>query len=176
MIVSLNLSMLLCHHCDAGGRLHGAGIEWLETKIGCYASTTKYVSNTLEYIEKWHVMLWDKAFKPMICVDPPFIKGSKLREVKVGKLGIKRVLYKLVHMTNIFPWFHFCNFHLDYILWHSYTMWRVWRYVWHEPLSKKTIVKEPTMCSPWIEKSNTNFMCTRTQLKATLFNILEICP
>lgn len=43
----------------------------------------------LDYIKKWHGMLLDKTFEPMICADPPSTMGFKLRGVKLVELAIK---------------------------------------------------------------------------------------
>lgn len=47
-----------------------------------------------QYVEKWRVLLWDKAYIPLIRAGPPFTKGSKLRTFKFGSIAINRVLYR----------------------------------------------------------------------------------
>ena len=46
------------------------------------------------YVEKWRILLWDKAFYPLIRAQRPFTKGTKLEAFKFGEIAIKRVFYK----------------------------------------------------------------------------------
>lgn len=45
-------------------------------------------------MKKWRVLLWDKAYGPLIRDDFPFTKASKLHNFKFEGIAIKRVLYK----------------------------------------------------------------------------------
>jgi hypothetical protein len=47
-----------------------------------------------DYVEKWRVMLWDKAFFTLIRVVPSFSKGTKLLDFPFGEITMKRVLYR----------------------------------------------------------------------------------
>lgn len=61
----------------------------VNTHVGTLFGLTLNIS---DYIKKWHVMLLDRTFKPMICADPPSTKGFKLKGVKLVELAIKQVL------------------------------------------------------------------------------------
>lgn len=106
-------------------------------------------------------MLYDKAFKYVICGDPPFKKGSKLRMVKVGELAIKQMLYKLVHLIDLFMSF-------IYFAWVSICV--------HNVMFAMCVDGLDVKCSPqknhlegiqslFVEKSTTNFMYNFAQLQ-----------
>jgi hypothetical protein len=48
-----------------------------------------------DYIEKWRVLLWEKAFLTIMRGNPSFIKSTQLTKMPKGDSVIKRVLYRL---------------------------------------------------------------------------------
>lgn len=56
-------------------------IDDIKPKLGLIKAGP-YVLNSMDYIEKQCVLLWNKAISP-------FTKGSKLRGIKVDQLAIK---------------------------------------------------------------------------------------
>ena len=47
-----------------------------------------------DYIEKWRILLWGKAFFPILKGNPLFTKSTQLRNISQGDSTIKRVLYR----------------------------------------------------------------------------------
>ena len=47
-----------------------------------------------DYVQKWRIMLWDKAFFTLVRAVPPFSKGTKLLDFHFGEIAMKRVLYR----------------------------------------------------------------------------------
>ena len=49
-----------------------------------------------DYVERWRIALWEKAFIPFFKGEVPFTKASKLLEMATGVQAIKRVLFRCV--------------------------------------------------------------------------------
>ena len=46
-----------------------------------------------DYIKKWRILLWGKAFFPILKGNPLFTKSTQLRDISQGDSIIKHVLY-----------------------------------------------------------------------------------
>jgi hypothetical protein len=67
--------------------------ESMKTDIGNIESTTSALSLP-DYIEKWRILLWGKAFLTIMKGNPPFIKSTQLTKIPEADSIIKRVLYR----------------------------------------------------------------------------------
>ena len=49
-----------------------------------------------DYIDKWRILLWDRAFLPLFAskASPKFTKGTKLRKMDGGSKIINRCLFR----------------------------------------------------------------------------------
>ena len=49
-----------------------------------------------DYIDKWRILLWDRAFLPLFAgkASPKFTKGTKLRKMDGGTKIINRCFYR----------------------------------------------------------------------------------
>lgn len=68
--------------------------ESIKSEIGNFEFSTSVLSLS-DYIEKWRILLWGKAFLPILKGNPPFTKSIQLRKIPQGDPIIKRVLYRL---------------------------------------------------------------------------------
>lgn len=66
--------------------------ESMKADIGNIESTTSVLSLS-DYIEKWRILLWGKAFLTIMKGNPPFTKSIQLTKVPEAESIIKRVLY-----------------------------------------------------------------------------------
>jgi hypothetical protein len=48
-----------------------------------------------DYVEKWRVMLWDKAFFTLMRAVPSFSKGTKFLDFSFEWITMKKILYML---------------------------------------------------------------------------------
>jgi hypothetical protein len=67
--------------------------ESMKTDIGNIESTTSALSLP-DYIEKWRILLWGKAFLTIMKGNPPFTKSTQLTKIPEADSIIKRVLYR----------------------------------------------------------------------------------
>ncbi len=47
-----------------------------------------------DYVERWRISLWEKAFIPFFKGETSFTKQSKLEDMPTGIQAIKRVLFR----------------------------------------------------------------------------------
>ena len=67
--------------------------ESMKAEIGNIEFNTSVLSLP-DYIEKWRILLWGKAFLTIMKGNPPFTKSTQLTKIREADSIIKRVLYR----------------------------------------------------------------------------------
>lgn len=70
----------------AGG---GISVDW-EASPG--------ILKPAEYLERWRMILWDKAFLSFLhpSLKPPFLKSTRFEDAALTDIAVKRVLYRYI--------------------------------------------------------------------------------
>ena len=70
-------------------KIYARSIDW---------NASEEVLHPREFVDRWQIMLWDKAFLPFFTSkDLKFFKGSNLLTFDGGPMAIKRVLYRCTY-------------------------------------------------------------------------------
>ena len=67
--------------------------EDMEKEMNVKILWSAYILRPTEYLEKWRIMLWTKAFRPFFGGMSAFTKSSILSKVFGGNIAIKRVVF-----------------------------------------------------------------------------------
>ena len=68
--------------------------EDMEKELNVKILWSAHILRPTEYIEKWRIMLWTKAFRPFFGGMSAFKKSSLLGKVFGGSIAIKRMIFK----------------------------------------------------------------------------------
>lgn len=95
------------------------------------------VVKPLEYVEKWRLLLWDKAFDELLADNaiPRFVKGSDLRKIAGGTTTLDRLIFR--YLFQSIRWI--C---MDSFIFTSHIQYFFCRYIKYELVPKGALKPE----------------------------------